>query len=293
MISQERRGLALGLANVFVYGLLAPCSNHFVKQIDPLLFASAITLVGATPFLIYLGATRKLYQLVERQFLKDFLIVSFFTALGSLFFFVGTSLTSAINTGLLEQSEPVFALLLGSLFLGERFSKRELLAGLLMILGAICVVYRGATTINMGDVLVACGPLFFQLGHLRAKQILPRLPGTTVLTAARLLYGGLMLLLCSLLSNPGTLESLAEPRIWFILIPFGLFFRSLDMLLWYRALKLLPLAKLSALFPIGAGVSFIGSIVIVGETAIPQQLLGLGLILTGLIGLSWKTQAAN
>uniref|UniRef100_UPI003204DAD1 DMT family transporter n=1 Tax=Corallococcus coralloides TaxID=184914 RepID=UPI003204DAD1 len=64
------------------------------------------------------------------------------TVVAMLTFFAGLKRIGPVNTSLLSTLEPVMAVVLGALFLGERLSLRQGLGGLL-ILVAVVVLARG------------------------------------------------------------------------------------------------------------------------------------------------------
>jgi drug/metabolite transporter (DMT)-like permease len=279
-------GIIFGLCSMCIYGLLPVFSNRLVREIDPFLFAGITTLLGSLPLLVQLKISGDLTDVFSPRFRTTILLISLAAGIGTLLFFMGTSMTSAINTGLLEQSEPIYSMILGAILLKEKIGKHQLIATVLMISGAVLVVFQGSTPINLGDILVLSGPLFFQIAHLFAKQILPLVSHTNVVPAGRLLYGGIGLTLIAAIIRPESFELLLDGEIWLKMILFAIIFRSLDLYCWYQALARLPLAKLSALLPVGAAVSFTGAVFILGEQAEARQWGGMLVILIGLLLIS-------
>lgn len=282
----EKIGYLFVLADMLTYGLLPVGSHYFVRKFDPLMFAAVITLLGSLPLLAYLAKKGCLRELFQKRFLKSLLVLSLLAAAGSIFFFVGAQLTSGINTGLLIQLEPFYSLVIAAVLLGEALVFRQILATSLMVLGAIVIVFKGSLGFNLGDVLILLTPFFFQFSHVVAKRVLPLVSNASVVPAARMFYSGLILFLIAFLLNPQSFGQVVSPVSLAGIVAFAFIFRTLDMSLWYEGIKRLPLAKASALLPLAALVSFLGSIVLLKEMATPQQFFGLILIVGGLIWLS-------
>lgn len=284
----ETSGLIIALGSMCVYGFFPVFAHYFVQELDPLLFAGITAFIGSLPLVGALKISGNLKDLYARNLIRPLLLIAALTTIGTIFFFLGTKITSAINTGLLEQAEPVYSVVLSVIFFKERPKVRQSVATLLMIAGAIVVVYKGMAPLNLGDVMILIAPFFYQCAHLVAKVIIGKVSDVIVVPAGRLFYGGIALTILALILHPHASHELTSLTNWAKYIFFALIFRSLDMCLWYQAMKRLPLSKLSALLPISAGVSFLGSVLWLKETAYAQQYLGLLLIIGGLLVISFN-----
>lgn len=78
--------------------------------------------------------------------------VALFTAAGQAFLFIGTKLTSGVNTGLLLQVEPIYSLLLGVIFLGETMGGGQIGATLIMVIGAMTFLPLTALVSLLGSI---------------------------------------------------------------------------------------------------------------------------------------------
>src|SRR4051812_25571912 len=106
---QENSGMIIAVADMIVYGFFPVGAHYFVQELDPLLFAGMTALIGSLPLVGMLKWKRSLHSIYARETLKALLLISALTTVGNILFFVGTKQTSAINTGLLEQTEPIFS----------------------------------------------------------------------------------------------------------------------------------------------------------------------------------------
>lgn len=159
------------LLGMTLWGMYPLFTHRFVLNLDPLFLVSISTLVASVPFIIQLIIKKELNQLFSVKVLKVLLLVALFTAVGQVFLFVGTKLTSGTNTGLLLQVEPIYSLILGVLFFGEIFGSSQIGATLLMVVGAMTIVYKGGVNINIGDILILLSPLMYQISHAVAKNL--------------------------------------------------------------------------------------------------------------------------
>ncbi len=285
-MNKQQLGYSFALLDMVTFGLLPVVSHYFVTTIDPLVFSGSATLIGSIPLLFWLKRKNKINQLYSKTYFPDLFAMATLATVGSVFYFIGTKLTSGLNTGLLTQVEPFYAMIFGFFILKEIIKKEQIYATGLMIVGAVVIVYRGTTSINVGDILVMLSPLVMQLSHLLAKKVYIKNADSNIVPAARLLFSGVFLLLITLLINPTALYQLLSLKVILIVTIFGLIFRCLDFILWYQAIARISVSKASAVIPVAVAVTFLSSVFIFKEAVSVYQISGLVLILGGLLWLS-------
>ncbi|NTU72700.1 DMT family transporter [Candidatus Roizmanbacteria bacterium] len=285
-MSKRTTGFVFAILDMITYGLLPVVSHYFVATIDPLVFSGAATLIGSLPLLVWQYRKKTIHQLYSRTYFPNLMGLAMLTTVASICYFFGTRLTSGLNTGLLTQMEPLYALAIGIFILHEAVGIHQILAVLLMMVGAIVIVYKGATGLNIGDILILSSPLASQLSHLFAKRVYAEKADTNVVPLARMLYSGILLLVIAAAINPTSLFQLFSLKTLIIVTTFGLIFRFLDLLLWYQAIARISISKASSVIPLAVAVSLIGSLVFLKETVSSHQLIGLFFILGGLLWLS-------
>lgn len=287
-ITKKRReniGFFYAIVNSIIWGLYPVFTHYFVSYIDPLLFAGATYLVGSVPLLISLSIKNKVAEIYRPKLLRNFLLLATSMALGSLFFFFGTKFTSGINSGLLIQLEPFYAVVIGMLFLSEKIRRTQLLATFIMVIGAMVVSYKGIDAINLGDVLIVLAPIFYQIANMFVKKVITKTSVAAVVSSS-LLYSGILLVVLAIIFNPASFYQLLIVKNIVAVLVFGLFLRTLDFVTLYKALQYIPMSKTSALIPFSVIISFIGALVFLKEAATRQQYGGLFLILGGLLILA-------
>lgn len=285
-MNKEKLGFTFAILDMITYGFLPVAAHYFVATIDPLLFGGLATLVGSIPILGILKKQNKVRELFRKDLIKPLLIIAVILNCSTIVFLLGTKITSSINTGLLIQTEPIYAIIFGSLFLKEIIRLPQVIATLLMIAGASIVVLKGGMQFNIGDLLILSGPVFNQTAHIIAIKAMKTKTNAMVISGARLFFGGILLTLVAILVNPTSLRQLVNIHTLAAIIFFGIIFRALDVTLWYQALERIPLSKASAVLPVAAAISFFGSIIFLKESPTAQQFVGLLAIIAGLVWFS-------
>ncbi|MEK7495813.1 MAG: DMT family transporter [Patescibacteria group bacterium] len=268
-------------SGMILWGMYPLFTHKFVLGIDPLFLVSVSTLIASIPFIIQLLLKKEFGQLFLSKNLKTLLFIALFTAIGHGFLFVGTKLTSGTNTGLLLQVEPIYSLILGVIFLGEIISSSQVGATLLMVIGAITIVYKGGVNLNLGDILVLFSPLMFQISHAIAKKLLNKGTDIFLILAGRQLYGGLMLLFFSFIMNKSIINLFNFNSLTSALY-LGLFLSAISFC-WFSSIKKIPVSVASSFLPLTAVVSLLGSVFFLKETISIQQYLGFFFIVGGMI----------
>ncbi len=273
---------------MILWGLYPIFTHKYIMGLNPMLLVSISTLTASIPFIIQLIAKNELSQLFSIKILRTLIFVALFTAVGQAFLFIGTKLTSGTNTGLLLQSEPIYSLILGAIFLGEVISGGQVLATLLMVLGAMIIVYKGGSNINLGDILILLSPLIFQISHFIGKTLLNKKVDVNLILAGRQFFGGMMLLLFTFFTNKNAISlfSYQSVSIGFFL---GII-AAIVALCWYTSIKKIPVSVASSFLPLTALVSLVASVVYLKEAVSIQQYIGFVLIVCGML---WQTHIIN
>ncbi|WP_456326661.1 DMT family transporter [Palaeococcus sp. (in: euryarchaeotes)] len=251
-MNREAQGTLLALLGMILYGLEPVIIKS--NPSNPLSFAAFSALFASIFLWIFVLLARNWRDLEENpaHIPKTFLIGLFGTALAYLSYSYGARLSTAINASLITRAEVLFSFALSYVLLKERITKKQAIYSLLVLLGLILVITQGRIiTPKRGDVLLLMVPLFWQIGHVIAKN-LPYNP--YLIATMRNTFGGLLLFMFALSSG---LEfhplSIAEG----IIIAVG-------QVVWYLSIKRINLSKATAIITPAPAVA-IGLSILLGE----------------------------
>ena len=268
-----------------LWGLYPIVTHYFVRSLDPLFLVLISTFAASLPFIAMQFIKNKHKKLITKKTIQALLPVALFASLGHILLFVGTKYTTGVNTGLLLQIEPIYAMILGVIFFKEIFGLGRIGSTLTMILGAMIIIYKGGAALNIGDVFILLAPLMYQISHTLAKKLMNKGVDTTLILAGRMFYGGIIILIFVfiydkiLLNLLFSLENVASGV-------FLGFYLAIVVFLWYSALKMIPISTGSAFLPLTALVSLAGSVLFLKESISIQQYIGFFLIVGGMIWIS-------
>lgn len=282
----ERLGLAAAGLCVLIAALFPPVAKLTTDGADALFVAMATTLFGGAAALVYLVVRGGLAELVDRHVgprLAGMALLG--SALAYAMLFEGARRSSAIDTVLCLQAEPLYALLVARLFLGHEITARRLGAVVLLGAGIALAVTGGGDSDPLGIALLLATPLCWQLSHLVSLRALVGVR-PMVLTAARYVHGGLWLVLWWLATGaetglaPG--EGLRE-RLPLLAVQ-GIALSFVGTAFWYQAIARLDLARATSIVvPSTPVLAVLASFVLLGEVPGPRQWAGIALTGAGVL----------
>ncbi len=252
--------------------------------VDPLLVAAVTTVFAGVLALVVLAVRGEVGILVAPTTGPRLALVGFLgTAAAFFLFYAGTSRTSAIEAALGLQVEPVYSLLAAWLGLGHRPTARRIVAIVVLLAGLVLALGAHELSSSSGIWLILATPLCWQASHL---VVLRGLPGVhaPVLTGARYVYGGLILVLVWLVAG-GPASELARlgPSLPLLALQ-GTVLCYAGTIVWYAAIARLDLARTTAIVvPSIPVLSLAATFVLVGEVPTLRQALGMGLTAAGVL----------
>ena len=117
-------GFACAIATTIIAAIQVVITRYGALHVDPMLFCAGSVTVAACCLTVVLWRRREIGLLVNREYLPRLATLSIAgTAFTSLTLIFGLSRIDAVAGVILLESEPVYSLLLATLFLKERPSK--------------------------------------------------------------------------------------------------------------------------------------------------------------------------
>ena len=293
-----RRDERLGLA----FAGLCALSGAFVPAVaklstartDAFFVATATTVLAAGLAALLLGLRGDLAALGRRPLAaRLFLVGAVGTAVSFVLFFAGMQRTTAIEGVLCLQIEPAYSLLLAWMFLGHRPTRRRVAAIAVLLAGITLAVGGRGVSPSAGVWLLLITPLCWQASHLIVHRGL-RGVSPAVLTAARYVYGGTVLLLGWAVVGRPAPPAADLVGLLPLLVVQGLVLSYGGTLLWYQAITRLDLARGTAIVVPSIPVLSLGvSFVVLGEVPSLPQWVGIGLTAAGVLAFVTAEDAVS
>jgi drug/metabolite transporter (DMT)-like permease len=274
-------GLGAGLIAVCLWGLAPVATRSLVHELAPLplltlrqLLAAGVLLPWAVPAL----------RRIDARDLPRFIVAGLLGMVGyNLPVTVGLQWLPASSAGLLLATEPVWVLVIGLVFLGERVGPRVLagtgvaLAGVAVIAGPAALSPGSGTRAVAGAALVLLATLAFG-GYMVVLRPLSQKYGPVSATATSSVAGALPYLALAGTAWPPRLSPPAGAELLFL----ALGSTVAGMLLWNLAV-VRGGAGISRLLYLEPVVSVLGAMVFLGEQVTAAVLAGGVLVIAGVL----------
>lgn len=261
--------------------------RYGAQRIDPLLYAAGCGIVAALCVLPVLHFRGELRPLIDPRYrIRLFWLSTAGTVVTTLTLVFGLRRIDAIPGTLLLQSEPVYSLLLATLFVGERPSLRQIAATVIVLGGIASVLGAGGLySPAWAAVLVGLTPLFWQTAHVLSLPVMPPLSPLCI-TGARYGYAAVVLAMLMAVFNPSSLAQLRDPAVIITIVATGAVVYFLGSLTWYAAINRLSLTWTTALVIPGVPLlSTVFAIVFLREHASWREIIGIMIAVAGVLTL--------
>ncbi len=235
----------------FLWAICFPLIDVGLSGAPPLVFAAMrAALAGAVLVLLAIGLRRPLPRGVANLALISAIGASF-TALGFGGMFLGGGKISPGAATVLANVQPLFAAVLGIMFLSERLTPRIAIGLLLGFCGVVIMSLPGFTGQNreanlQAVAFITLGAVGTAVGNVLLKRLAGR-AGVDVLmaTGLQLLAGAGMLAIATQSIGSGWVVAWT-PRVAFSLIGLAIFGSALVTVLWFHLLEHAPLNRLNS-----------------------------------------------
>lgn len=275
-----------------LFGALEPIAiNYSVKLISPILFAGLYVSFCSILFFFYVLATKTFRDIFNKKAFKYILgLTALIVVIPSTMIFIGSKMTSGINTALLLQTEILFTLLICGAFYKEKITSKKLVSSLLILAGAILILYNGSLNLNTGGLLIIAATVFYPFGNMCAKEALKLSPLAPILFL-RSFLGGISLLVISLIfenSAPQIIPGIKTIMSSIIIV--SIIIIVIAKIFWYKGLKNMEIGKAIGISTASPAMSLIFAVIFLSEIPTVYQIVGLLVIITGVYFLTGKTK---
>lgn len=282
----EQKVVLAVLAGGFVNGTSVFLVKIGTSLIPQLPFVSTAILLSGLIMLVFSLASKKGHAIfsAKRRFPELIWIGVVGTSVPVTLIVYGLSFSGATSSVLL-QSEVIFSIALGYVFLRERITREQIAFCFFSIFGAFLVLTNGViNNVDFGGLLLLLAPLFYQIAHVVAKGVLREIDYQVVVTY-RLLLGGLTLTFVTIVLQGGPLIIMTNTNasIITVILAFGY---AAGNTLWYYGVTYLNLSKATSLIVFQPLIPAILGIVLLGETLSAIKFIGIVIVFFSVLRLS-------
>ncbi|WP_027964153.1 DMT family transporter [Halalkalibacillus halophilus] len=205
--------------------------------------------------------------------------------------YLALNFTTSINAGIVEAATPVFAIILGYIFLKERLTKKQLIGAAISFFGAVWVLTSGSLHvlfslgINIGDFFMVLAILVWAIYSLLIKQHNHKFPlyGSVLI----ILGIGVILLIPTMMIEwmvvGGIPDALFVQSSWFGLLYLGIFPSFIALVFWTKGVNDIGPSLASVFLNFLPIFTTIGAVLFLDESVSVAQLFGGVLVIFGVL----------
>jgi drug/metabolite transporter (DMT)-like permease len=279
-------GIFAGLAAAAIWGGMYVVSKVVLEVIPPFALLSLRLIMGAMTLGMAIYFRKSKSTVTREVFWQSALVgfVGYGISLG--FQFVGTKLSTASNGSLVTSATPAFVLLFAPFLLGERTTRRRMIALVISTLGVIAVIDPRSAELSpslfWGNMSLLSAALTWALYSVLVRRISKT--GDLLTSSAIMLLGGLpSSLLFGLWEVRTQGMGMITPGILGGLLFLGIISTAIAMFLWNYAFAELPAAVASLTFFAQPVVGALLGWFFLAEKITPLFLVGGALIGIGIL----------
>lgn len=282
MVKSTKLAYFYALLALFSWGTVYVVGKYVLASVPPFVVTACRYALAVVLLSVLLRRTPHT-RIARKDFPKVLLVAVLGYFLSMNLQFLGTKLTNASVSSLINSMNPVFITLFAVLLLGEQLTRGRLASLALSLAGVWLVV--GGTRGAARPLGVACAlgaMLCWALMSVLMRRLTARYDALS-LTRICLVIGGLLtapLSVWSYITAPRTDWS------WGLvagLLFLGLFGTAIGNLCWNRALSVLEASTCSLFYPVMPLTSVVGGALFLDEPVTPRLVLGAALIAGGVI----------
>ena len=288
-------GLAMAVATTVIAPLQPVVMRYGALKADPLFFSTVSMVAAALSAALVAGWKGEFVRIFARPYAPRLFALSLTGSLAtSLLLIYGLHQIDAVAAVILLESEPVYSLILATMFLRERPSVRQLLATATILAGIGSVFGAGrAFSPFTAAALVFVTPLFWQISHVISLGVMPPLRPLCV-TSARYVYAALVLVVVALIIDRGAFGELGNRDVMLAAGFTGAFVYFAGSLTWYGAISRLSLTWTTAFVIPGVPLlSFAFAIIFLGERPNLREYIGISVAILGVAALVTGADASR
>lgn len=231
VFSQSLLSALFPIATIVTYRNLTPLGS--------LAYSSVFT--ALVFFIIYLFRPQW-REFLQPGVLKELIFVSLLIGVGFYgLYFYGLSKTTAGNASIIALMEIFFSYLFFHVWRKEEMDYRHVAGGLLMLFGALTVLFNKATDFQIGDIYVLAATALPPLGNYFQQKLRKRVSTETVLLGRSVLSLPFLLVLCIVLGEKLSWTA-AQSSVWFLFLN-GAVFLGLTKILWLEGIHRISVTK--------------------------------------------------
>jgi len=285
-MSKELKGYILGIISAFFWGTHAVIVRYLADSVPGLVIATFRLAIASLVISAVLKFTKTKIDIKVKDKKWFFITVLFGLCINFIAFHIGLEYTTASSAMLLENTSPLFVLMILAIFFREKITKTETLAVITTFLGILFVTIDNSGINNLdksmmiGDILEIVAAITWAIFIIGMSKVFAQEKNAR----ARLSNMLKIFSVTALLLSPSLFlqsYSITNQDILLLLL-LGIFPTALAYFFWFEAAARISTIAVALIFNLSIVFTFINAHIFLDETLGPGMLIGALLIVFGI-----------
>lgn len=244
-----------------------------IANVPPLYTAGISTLLAAVFFAIVLTIKKEWKEITVRSAWKDLLMVT--VIIGIIFYsliFIGLERTTAGNASIITLMEVFFSMFILKIWGKEKLKAKHVLGSLLMVIGALLVLFQGKLQANEGDIIILIAAAMPPIGNYFAQEARKKIGSNMIMFVRSSLAGIFILILAALFEQIPASKGFTSSIL--LLLINGFLLMGISKVFWIEGIHRISITKATALHSITPAFTLIFAYFTLQEMPTIWQILG-------------------
>jgi drug/metabolite transporter (DMT)-like permease len=281
-MDDRKMGFLLVLGTAVISGFSIFINSFAIAQFDPFVFTAlknSVVCIFVISFVYLSSRAAELLRMPKIDWAKLAVWGAFDGGVAFLLYFYGLKLSNPVNASVLHKSMFIFASALALVFLKEKLSIKQILAGILLLAGVALFSGTPSQSIGIGETAMLGAVLLWSAGNVVCKKLLESMPTNNVIFG-RMFFGSLLMLaFLAATGNTPSISSLTPNHYLWLIFTAALLLGY--QLTYYNGLALLKVSEATSILVLGSVVTSLLSLFVM-KIPSPAELVGMVVITAGL-----------
>lgn len=251
-LSKERKGELFIFFEGVIWGLFPVITILSYAKLSPFISFFGSAFFATIFFAVILTVKNKWPEIKNSTAIKDILFATFITGvLFYLLYFSALKFSSAGNVSVVALTEVFFSYLLFNIWKKDFISSYHIIGVVLMVIGALIVLYPNVHNFNKGDILMLLAAFIAPFGNFFMQRARKTVSSESIMFIRSLVSTIFIFLLIFVIKIPFSFVSLKQSIAFFLIN--GIFMFGLTKILWIEGIHRISVVKangISSLSPL-------------------------------------------
>lgn len=271
-LSEARKGELFIFFEILIWSFFPIITIISYNSLSPFFTYAFISLFSVLTLAIIISIKQKWREFMVKGIFWDIFLSSLFISILYGLFFIGLKYTTAGNASILALMEVFFTYSIFKLWINEKHKLLHLLGSVIMLIGAVLILFKGNISLSGGGMLIIIATIFSPLANLFTQKARKKISSETILFARAIFTTLVFFSLALLLEAHPIFYEIKKALPWLLIS--GIFLFTFSKILWIEGIHRISVTKAISLSIITPAFTLIFAYFMLHEIPTLWQIFG-------------------